>query len=222
MNSLKSIFSIALLALCAFALSSCKDDPSPEPVVSVTFPNLAADPPTGFNPNTGAPIGTTNKFTFFSFKTGAIVDHVDSASGKWDLGFRATTIIVNGTTSGPGTSQAQIVSGVFDELKEAPLDGYKSDNDLHPVAAAPNANLAIPTGSGIGWYTASGGAPGTPTITKPIAGKIIVVKTSEGRYAKMEILSYYKDAPTNPTGTEPSRYYTFRYVYQPNDTRSFE
>ena len=216
MNSLKSIFSIALLALCAFALSSCKDDPSPEPVVSVTFPNLAADPPTGFDPNTGAPIGTTGLFTLFSFKTGAVVDQADLATNKWDLGFRGTTIIVNSPTSGTGTSQVQLLSGIFDELKEAPVDGYKSDDSNATV------KYAIPTGSGSGWYTATGGAPGVPTVIKPIAGKIIVVKTADGRYAKMEILSYYKDAPTNPTGTEPSRYYTFRYVYQPNDTRSFE
>ncbi len=220
MNSVKSILSILLVAISIFVLSSCKDDPSPEPIVSVTFPNLAADPPSGFNGPT--PIGITGKFTFFSFKTGALVDHADSATGKWDLGFRATTIIVNGTTSGPGASQVQLLSGVFDELKEAPVDGYKSDNDPSPIGPVPNATLAIPTGSGNGWYTATGGAPGTPTITKPIAGKIIVVKTAEGRYAKIEILSYYKDAPANPTGTEPARYYTFRYVYQPNDTRSFE
>ena len=218
MNSLRSLFSIALIALGVFTLSSCKDDPSPEPVVSVTFPNLAADPPSGgFDPNTGAPIGTTTGlFTLFSFKTGAIVDQADLATSKWDIGFRSTTIIVNSPTSGTGTSQVQLLSGIFDELKEAPLDGYKSDD------ANATVKYAIPTGSGNGWYTVTGGGPGSPTIVKPIAGKIIVVKTSEGRYAKMEILSYYKDAPANPTGLEPSRYYTFRYVYQPNDTRSFE
>lgn len=216
MNSLRSLFSIAVIALGVFTLSSCKDDPSPEPVVSTTFTNLAADPPTGFDPNTGAPIGTTGLFTLFSFKTGAIVEQSDLGTNKWDLGFRGTTIIVNSPTSGTGTSQVQLISGIFDELKEAPLDGYKSDD------ANATVKNAIPTGSGNGWYTATGGGPGSPTIVKPIAGKIIVVKTSEGRYAKLEILSYYKDAPSNPTGNEPSRYYTFRYVYQPNDTRSFE
>ena len=59
-------------------------------------------------------------------------------------------------------------------------------------------------------------------VNMPTAGKIIVAKTSDGRYAKMEILSYYKDAPATPTFNNEARYYTFRYVYQPNDTRSFE
>jgi hypothetical protein len=217
MNSIKSIFTLFLLGAVSTMFVACKeDDPTPDPIVSTTISNLAADPSTGFNPTTGAPIGQKNKFTFFSFKTGAVIDAVDSATNKWDLGFKGTTIIVNSPTSGPGTSLVQIVSGIFDELNEAPADGYKADDK--------NATIknAIPTGSNNGWYTASGGAPGTPTIVKPIAGKIIVVKTGDGRYAKMEILSYYKDAPSSPTGTEPSRYYTFRYVYQPNDTKSFK
>mgnify|MGYP000494908585 CR=1 FL=1 len=125
-------------------------------------------------------------------------------------------IIVNSPTSGPGTSMVQILNGIFDELVEALTEGYKSDDKNALI------KYAIPTGSGNGWYTATGGGPGTPTIVKPIAGKIILVKTADNRYAKMEILSYYKDAPSNPTGTEPSRYYTFRYVYQPNETNSFK
>jgi hypothetical protein len=91
-----------------------------------------------------------------------------------------------------------------------------SDNDPSPIARAPNANLAIPTGSGQGWYTYNGGA----MVNTPTAGKIIVVKTSEGRYAKMEILSYYEDAPASPVNTDIARYYTFRYVYQPNANRN--
>ena len=34
----------------------------------------------------------------------------------------------------------------------------------------------------------------------------------------MEILNYYKDAPANPTLTSLSKYFTFKYVYQPNGT----
>ncbi|MBK5279666.1 MAG: HmuY family protein [Bacteroidia bacterium] len=217
MTKIKSLLSFLLLAFAAFTFNACKeDDPTPDPVVSTTISNLAADPSTGFDPNTGAPIGTTGKFALFSFKTGAAVANTDSATNKWDLGFRGTTIIVNSPTSGPGTSVVQIVSGIFDELNDGPTDGYKSDDKNATV------KYAIPTGSGNGWYTATGGAPGTPTIIKPIAGKIIVVKTADNRYAKMEILSYYKDAPSSPTGNEPARYYSFRYVYQPNDTKSFK
>ncbi len=217
MNSIKSILSLVILVGFIIAFTGCTEDDEPLPVVATTFSNLAADPGTGFNPTTGQPTGLTRKFTLFSFKTGEIVVNADSATNKWDLGFNGTTIIVNSATSGPGTSQAQVVSGIFDELAMAPTDGYKSDNDIAPIAGAPNANLAIPTGSGQGWYTYDG----ANMVNKPTAGKFIVVKTSEGRYAKMEILSYYKDAPANPTFNNTARYYTFRYVYQPNDTKTF-
>jgi HmuY protein len=217
MNRTRNTLALAFVASIGLTFFACdEEEATPDAIVSTTVSNLAADPPTGFNPNTGQPTGTTGKFKLFSFKTGEAVANADSATNQWDLGFRGTTIIVNSPTSGPGTSVVQVVSGIFEELVEAPLDGYKSDDK--------NATIknAIPTGSGNGWYTATGGGPGSATVVKPIAGKIIVVKTADNRYAKMEILSYYKDAPANPTGTEPSRYYTFRYVYQPNDTRSFE
>jgi hypothetical protein len=217
MNSVKSIFAgLSAVAASAFFIA-CDKEEDPIPVVSSTFTNLAADPGTGFNPNTGQPTGLTRKFTLFSFKTGAVVANTDSATNKWDLGFNGTTIIVNSATSGPGTAEAQIVEGIFDSYTEAPAAGYLKDNDPAPIAGAPNANLAIPTGSGKGWYTYDGAT----MVNRPTAGKLIIVKTSEGRYAKMEVLSYYKDAPANPTSSSVARYYTFRFVYQPNDTRSF-
>lgn len=214
---MKSILSLIVLVGFVIAFTGCSEDDEPLPIVATTFSNLAADQGTGFNPTTGQPTGLTRKFTLFSFKTGGIIANTDSANNKWDLGFNGTTIIVNSATSGPGTSQAQIVSGIFDELNTAPDAGYKSDNDPAPIAGAPNANLAIPTGSGQGWYTYDGAA----MVNRPTAGKMIVVKTSEGRYAKMEIISYYKDAPASPTSSNTARYYTFRYVYQPNDTKTF-
>lgn len=217
MNSIKSILASIFLLIISVSFIGCKEDDAPIPVVSITISDLAADPGTGFDPSTGQPLGLTKKFTFFSFETGALVANADSASAKWDLGFNGSTIIVNSATSGPGTTQAQIVTGIFDELTEAPATGYLSDNDEAPIASAPNANLAIPTGSGKGWYTYDGAA----MVNRPTAGKIIVVKSSNGRFAKMEILSYYNGAPAAPTSSDVARYYTFRYVYQPNDTRKF-
>lgn len=218
MNATQKLLSLALVSVVMFATTGCKDDEQPEPVIATTINDLPADPATSFDPNSGQPTGYTNKFTFFSFKTGAQVDHADSATTKWDLAFRSTTIIVNSGTSGPGTAQAQIVDGIFDELAEAPADGYKSDDDVSPIGPPPNTSLAIATGSGKGWYTYDGPSQ----VNKPTAGKVFLVKTSDGRYVKMEILSYYKGAPATPTFNNEARYYTFRYVYQPNETRSFK
>jgi hypothetical protein len=219
---MKSIKSILLLVIMSVFVASCLEEDDTIPVVSTTISDLNADyaPYESPLPTTRPPlrIGATNKFTLFSFKTGAIVPNADSTSTNLDIGFRSTTIIVNSGTSGPGTTTAQILSGTLVSLSEAPSDGYKSDNK---AGATPVERNAIPTGSGSGWYTYTGAT----NLVAPIAGKVIVVKTADNRYAKLEILSYYKGAPASPSpepaGVDKDRYYTFRYVYQPNDTRIF-
>lgn len=222
MNLIKSILSLALLVGCTVTFISCNEEEDILPVVATTINDLNADYAPYENPlPTNRPplrIGATNKFTLFSFKTGAIVPNADSASTNWDIGFRSTTIIVNSGTSGPGNTTAQLLSGTLSNLTEAPLDGYKSDNKTGTTPAERNA---IPTGSGNGWYTYTAAT----NLVAPIAGKVIVVKTGDNRYAKLEILSYYKGAPASPSpepaGADQDRYYTFRYVYQPNDTQIF-
>ncbi|MBL7850939.1 MAG: HmuY family protein [Cyclobacteriaceae bacterium] len=208
-------FILVLFSAVLITLASCqKDDPAPVTISASTVTNLPADPPSGgYDPMSGQPIGVTKKFTLFSFKTGAIVANADSATANWDLGFNGTTIIVNSGTSGPGTAGAQVVTGVFDEILEAPASGYGTDNKTTVPAT-----YAIPRGSGNGWYNYN---PSTNVIS-PIAGRVIVVKTSEGKYAKMEILSYYKDSPAAPSSGDIDRHYTFRYVYQSGASSTFE
>jgi hypothetical protein len=212
MNSFKSIWSVVIIVFVSGLALSCQDeDPEPAAVVATTFTDLSADPGTGVNPNTGQPTGITNKFTLFNFATGKIVANADSATAKWDVGFRRTTIIINGGTSGPGTAGAIIRSALFDDIKEAPADGYAVDNKTATPA------YAIPTGSGNGWYTYDASA----NVIKPTAGKIIIFRTADNHYAKVEILSYYKGNKATPASTDLSGYYSFRYVYQPNDSKSF-
>lgn len=208
MNLLKSITIISILSLFITSCSS-SDDPILEPVVSLKVENLYA-PQSG---GQGQPI--SGEFTKFSFSTGTEV-----TSDNWDIAFRGTTIIVNGgevigLTDEPirtGNASLAIETGTMASVSTAPADvNFAQDAD---------ATYALPTGSDNGWYTYLG--PPSHAIN-PIAGKIIVVKTIEGNYAKMEILSYYKDSPTTIEVSTPSKYYTFNYVYNPNKgEKSFE
>lgn len=208
MKMFKSVLSLIIVAGFATLVSCSKSDPTPAVLTATTVSNLAADPPSGgYNPTNGQAIGVTKKFTLFSFKTGAQVANTDSATTKWDIGFNSTSIIINSGTSGPGTAGAQVVTGVFADLTAAPEAGYFVDNKNTPF-------YAIPRGSGNGWYSYNASA----NIITPIAGKFIVVKTADGKYAKMEILSYYKDAPATPTSSSVDRYYTFRFIYQADGT----
>lgn len=211
----KPVLPLLMIAIVAEVFVACKkDDPAPAPLTATTVSNLAADPPSGgYNPTNGQPIGVTKKYTFFSFKTGAVVANADSASAKWDLGFNGTTILVNSGTSGPGTGGAIVKSGIFDEITVAPDDGYLQDNKNSTTAP-----YAIPKGSGNGWYNYNGAT----NVISPIAGRVLIIRTADGKYAKMEILSYYKDAPATPTSSSIDRYYTFRYLYQPDGTKNLK
>ena len=208
---------LTLAAVAALGLAGCdaNDPVAPVPLAATTVADLPADPTIGRDPTTGAPI-STNRFTFFSLRDNAVVlrydeaDRADSATAAWDVAFRGTTILVNGGTSGPGQGGVQVLTATFDEVTEAPADGYRQD-----AAGAP----AIPGGSGNGWYNYD--AP-TNTIT-PIPGRVLVVRTADGRYAKLRILSYYRGNPAtvDPLADE-ARYFTFEYVFQPDGSRRFE
>ena len=213
---MKKFSAFFILPVIALVFSACSQEGDPGPTKNTQQPtpsstaiiyNLPADPATSYT-STGTPIGTTGKFKFFSFATGQTVPNSDSLTTKWDVGFRGTTIIVNGGVSRIGNGGVKLISEIFDNVAEAPQDGYLTDGE---------GTYAIPTGSGNGWYNYNAQAG---TII-PIAGKVLVFRTGEGKFAKMEILSYYKDAPANPTQQSPGRYYTFRYTFQPDGTRKF-
>ncbi|MFN8280199.1 MAG: HmuY family protein [Saprospiraceae bacterium] len=203
---MKIIYLFSLLTV--FALFSCNDDnDNLITVQSTTIKNLAADPTTGFDPTTGAPVGDKKIFTFFRLSDSAIVDHADSATSKWDIGFRANKIIINSGISGPGQAGAFIYNGLFSDLKSVPADSvFKTDT---------NTALAI----GSSWSTYN---PAT-MIVSPTPGKVLVLRTADGKYAKMEILSYYKNAPVSPNAfQDEARYYTYRYSYQADGSKKFE
>ncbi|QKX04369.1 hypothetical protein HN014_05410 [Aquimarina sp. TRL1] len=199
------------MLLLFVGVTSCSSDDDAAPLMEVESSkasNIHAPQQGG----QGKPV--SGPFTKFDFKTGKIT----SSDQEWDIAFRGTTIIVNGgapsgTTDEParsGEAAAYIASGTS-------LAGVTSV-DTSKLTQDGADGLAISTGSGEGWYTYDS----TTHIVSPVVGKVLVVKTRDGRYAKLEILSYYKDAPAPADLTQEiilgsSRYYTFNYVYQPND-----
>ncbi|MFN3597161.1 MAG: HmuY family protein [Rubricoccaceae bacterium] len=216
--------SLALATALSLGLLACDTVTppvaEPTPLAAVTVTDLPADPPTGRDPATGRPTGTTNRFTLYSLRENRVVlastsaNRADSASTAWDIGFRGTTIIFNGGTSGPGTTAAQILLVPFDEVTEAPAEGYRLDA---------GGNFAIPIGADAGWYTYIPFEGGPGGYISPIPGRTIVLRLNDGSYAKVRILSYYRGRPAPPINpfTSTDRHYTFEFVHQPNRTRSF-
>ena len=204
MKTMKTIkfLTIALAITSFIACDSDSDDLLP--IVSITVEDLHAPQEGG----QGQPI--SGLFTKFDFDTGMETDN----ETDWDIAFRATDIIVNGgtsmgTTDEPtrsGDAGAYIATGTMADVTEVDVNLFTQDSE---------SGYAIISGSGNGWYTYAG--PPTYLIT-PTPGRILVFKTADGKYAKVEILSYYEGAPENPDAfVDQSRYYTFNYVYQTNE-----
>ena len=132
------IFNVFLFLSFLFLISCDKTENNVDTSTlrTVTIKDLAADPTTGFDPNNGMPIGDTKRFTFFRFSDSSIVANTDSATTKWDIGFRASTIIVNSGISGPGSAAAYVQTGLFSELKYAKIEllSYYKGSPVAPDA----------------------------------------------------------------------------------------
>jgi hypothetical protein len=131
------------------------------------------------------------RWRHFSFRLGSVVDAAD-ASG-WDLAFRRYQILANG---GPGYAGKGGIRNLgelrFDDVRAVPDRDYVA-NDSNPDPR----NLAI-----VNWY--GYGFLSHVLTPKP---RVWAIRTADGRYAKMEIVSYY--CPGSRPGC-----ITFRYVFQ--------
>jgi hypothetical protein len=127
----------------------------------------------------------------FSFRLGAVVDDADATG--WDLAFRRFQIIANGGPGYQGNGGIIDLGAVpFETVHGVPTTGYQATEsrpDPHNPAIA-------------GWYSYG-------FLSHVLSPKrhVWAVRTADGRYAKMEIVSYY--CP----GAQPGCV-TFRYVYQ--------
>jgi hypothetical protein len=205
---------VVLFSMVAFIACSKSDSSSVVTVAATTVKDLPADTVSGLSAQ-GTPINY-NRYTFYSLEKNTIVPNTDSASTKWDVAFAGTKILINGGTSGTGLGGAFIFKGLYDSLKTIPADSTFS------IDAAP-ASYAITYGSGKGWYTYDG----MNNLITPLAGRVLVIRTASGKYAKMEILCYYKGGVTLATTASDTekltkqRFYTFKFSYQPNGTKTF-
>jgi hypothetical protein len=212
----KAIWKSLVVVMTSVFLFSCSKSTTTvvAPLSATTVKDLPADTIVGITPQ-GQPFGT-GKFTFYSLEKNTIIANSDSATTKWDLAFNGTKILTNSGNSGSGLGGAFIQIGLFEELKTISSDSvFKTDNGP--------SSYAVTFGSGRGWYTYDP----IKNLVTPLAGRVLVIRTASGKYAKVEIIAYYKGgatlAVTAPDAEKISkqRYYTFRYIFQPNGTRNF-
>ncbi len=208
------IFMFAAAAVAAVGCEKDNEDTYVKPEVKVVT-NFAADTVIGFSP-TGRPMGS-GKFTYFSLRENKVITGADTLTNKWDIAIREFYIKINGGTSatGGGDAAAYIANSTFDAFTAIPAGASDFMKDNAP-------NYAINPAPGT-WYTYS---PST-FLALPVPGKIFVIRTADGRFAKMEITSLYRNGVTPDVTASPVQkalnqfFYQFRFVFQADGSVKF-
>lgn len=136
-------------------------------------------------------------WVYFDFERGSVVDgRIDP---DWDLAIQRFHIVTNGGMGYPGGAGALTLPGAWETVVEAPESGYATMRGRLTDGAA---NPALER-----WYTYRFFAH-----TLEAKPEIYVIRTADGRFAKIEVISYY--CPGATPGC-----FTFRYAYQGDGSR---
>ncbi len=166
--------------------------------ISGKIENLHAEQSSDYSTN---PPTISGDFVKFSFKEGGVVTGDD-----WDIAFRGTTILVNGGEKTGLSAEPERTGDAAITIKNSTYEDYTSVADDTEFKQDAEGALGLPKST---WYSYDRNTH----IIAP-TGKVIVVKTIDGNYAKLGITSYYKDSPENPDYRKnESQYYTFNYTY---------
>ena len=130
----------------------------------------------------------TGDFVKFSFSEEGIVTHEN-----WDVAFRGTTLIINGGEKAhndqpdrTGNAAVYIDIGSMSEINNVDTSRLLQDNNSG--SAILNNIMIDDLGvSGQGWASYSF----STHLFSPRAGRILVFRTHDDKYAKMEIIYFY-------------------------------
>lgn len=144
------------------------------------------------------------KWAYFDFSRGAVVEVRERSSLDWDLAFQRHRILSNGGATNPAGRAGVLSLGKVDfrAVTTAPESGYIADTGAGPGGMTNNDGLAR-------WYDYR-----LLTHTLKSKGEVYIIRTADHKYAKMRILSYYCE------GKRPGCV-TIEYVYQGNGSPEF-
>ncbi len=165
-----------------------------------------------------ADTSATGNFVKFSFLEGSIVAH-----DKWDVAFRGTSLIINGGEKAhndqpdrTGDAAIYIATGSMVEINSVDTNRLLQDNSSG--SAILNNIMIDDLGvSGQGWASYSF----STHLFSPRAGRILVFRTHDNKYAKMEIIYFYDSLNPDTGSGDIGGYYTFNYVCQLDGTTAF-
>ena len=138
------------------------------------------------------------EWRYFDFSRGSTVERPGPL--EWDLAFRRSRILVNGGDGFPGRGGVVDLGEIpFEDVAAAPTTGYRGTGAGRD-SVQPDLD---------GWYDY-----GFTTHVLTARPRVYAVRTADGRYAKLQVVSYY--CPGARGGCP-----TFRWVYQGDGSRSF-
>ncbi len=191
----------AILSILALVTACTKEEPTP-PIESQTFTVNS----------TGSTV-----WKYFSFEKNDTVTISDPASSlEWDLAFQRYRIKTNGGKSGSGMGSAanSYKKGQtgFDELKVVSDTATFITDELVNIAVQQGYASYILNPKLYTWFSIQTASQGTQIVPSDF---IYVVKTANGKYAKVWFKSYY-------SATNQSGYVTFQYNYQADGSKNLE
>jgi hypothetical protein len=144
-----------------------------------------------------------NVWIYFDFSRAAVVPVLNAKTDAWDLAFKRYVVRTNGGRSNPDGRGAvlKLARRDFAALSRVPED-LEFQADVHPKNRLYPFNPVLEK-----WYNYS-------YLANVLAPKpeIYVIRTQDGKYAKIRMLSYY--CTGNVAGCM-----TFEYVYQGDGSR---
>ncbi len=233
------VWAVILLSLTE-SCSKSNNSPQPPPVSGdtlynrvITVSNFAGDTSSLTAPD-------ANRATiFYSLDSNSGVPSLYAQTNRWDVSFGGIfnsflggnngTDASNAGSGGPGTGGITVLPQYFDSVNSVP-----TGLTFSRAGQAAGTDDAGAFGQGVGWYvydwggtlyyTSSvchalgiGGRDTTSAATQAHTAwarpdRTILVHTAKGSYAKLRMISIYKDAIASPVTSSPAPYLCFQYV----------
>jgi hypothetical protein len=231
---------IGLLVLVAILSAACskKEDPAPKldppETVSVPFGQLVTVSNLMTDTSDADPTSTARKPVLYSLEQNKEVPLEYAKTALWDLSFTGIYNSFLGGNNGinqknlgyggSGKGGIYIVKQKFEDVKTIP-----ADNLFVMINGAYGTDDTGAFGNGTGWYFYDYGGskypddPNKAHVVYPIEDRTLIVRTANGNYAKIRMVSLYKDL-TNPADWQthsPHPYYTFQYILAKKGSNSF-
>lgn len=231
MNNLisKTIKISSLLIITAGVLSSCKKDKETVEAESTYYYKLQR-----VENFASATTGATTMY--FNFETKKEVAASQVKTTEWDMAFGGMlTSFVSGNNSAEATNYGAGSTGVggvaiveksFDQVTDVPAESeFKTGKDVFGT----DKEGAAATGTGWYLYDMTGLIRGDGSARKKHVAyampekRTLVIRTAKGDYAKVKMISIYKDAFTADKWfiDVPMPFFTFEYVVVPKGSTKF-